>query len=112
MKRRGCRSLNKNMSKPEVIAYLKTNCGWSRGVRAILAKHDILFTEKDIIINPDYRIEMEQVSGQALSPTVIVNGVLLPDISGEELESYMLQNGLVMHSDKTTDVPVNSSCSH
>ena len=99
------------MSKPEVIAYLKTNCGWSRGVRAVLGKHDILFTEKDIIINPDYRIEMEQVSGQPLSPTVIVNGVLLPDISGEELESYMLQNGLVQPSDNTTDVPLNASCS-
>ena len=99
------------MSKPEVIAYLKTSCGWSRGVRAVLGKHDILFTEKDIITNPEYRQEMEQLSGQALSPTVIVNGVLLPDISGEELESYMLQNGLVECSQKTTDVPLNSSCS-
>ena len=99
------------MSKPEVIAYLKTNCGWSKGVRAVLGKHDILFMEKDIIINPHFRLEMEQLSGQPLSPTVIVNGVLLPDISGEELESYMLEKGLVAHSDKITDVPLNSCCS-
>lgn len=99
------------MSKPDVTAYLKTSCGWSKGVRAVLAKHEIPFIEKDIIVNPAHRFEMEQLSGQPLSPCVIVNGVMLPDISGEELESYMLQNGLVGETDRTTDVPLNSSCS-
>lgn len=99
------------MSKPEITAYLKTHCGWSRGVRAVLAKHDLPYTEKDIILNPDYRFEMEQLSGQPLSPCVVVNGVMLADISGEELEAYMLSNNLVGQSDKTTDVPLNSACS-
>ncbi len=99
------------MSKPEITAYLKTHCGWSRGVRAVLAKYEIPFTEKDIIINPDFRFEMEQLSGQPLSPCVIVNGVMLPDISGEELEAYMLSNHLVGESANTTDVPLNSACS-
>lgn len=99
------------MSKPEITAYLKTHCGWSKGVRAVLAKYDIPYTEKDIILNPDYRFEMEQLSGQPLSPCVVVNGVMLPDLSGEELESYMLANGLVGESAKETDVPLNSACS-
>lgn len=99
------------MSKPEITAYLKTHCGWSRGVRAVLAKYDLPYTEKDIIINPDYRFEMEQLSGQPLSPCVVVNGVMLPDISGEELEAYMLNNGVVSPSEKATDVPLNSACS-
>lgn len=99
------------MSKPEITAYLKTHCGWSRGVRAVLAKYDLPYTEKDIIINPDYRFEMEQLSGQPLSPCVVVNGTMLPDISGEELESYMLQNGLVHENGQATDVPLNSACS-
>ena len=102
----------KKMNSPQVTAYLKTTCGWSKGVRAVLEKYDINFVEKDIILNPDFRLEMEQISGQPMSPCVIVNGVLLPDISGEELETYMLQNGLVGISDKTTDVPLNASCSH
>lgn len=99
------------MSKPEITAYLKTHCGWSRGVRAVLAKYDLPYTEKDIILNPDYRFEMEQLSGQPLSPCVVVNGVMLPDISGEELEAYMLNNGVVSPSGKSTDVPLNSACS-
>lgn len=99
------------MSTPEITAYLKTHCGWSRGVRAVLAKYDLAYTEKDIILNPEYRFEMEQLSGQPLSPCVIVNGTMLADISGEELEAYLLGQGLVGGTEKTTDVPLNSACS-
>ena len=99
------------MSKPTITAWLKTSCGWSRGVRAVLAKYDIPFEDKDIIINPAFRWEMEQKSGQPLSPCVEVNGRMLPDISGEELEAYLLQEGLVGNTEKTTTVPLNAACS-
>lgn len=98
------------MAKPEITAYLKTSCGWSNGVRAVLSKYDLPYTEKDIIKNPTLRFEMEQITGQPLSPSVIVNGTVLPDISGEEVEQYLLANGLVGNSDKSTDVPLNAPC--
>ena len=98
------------MEKPQITAYLKTHCGWSRGVRAVLAKYEIPYTEKDIIINPAFRWEMEQRSGQPLSPCVEVNGVMLPDISGEEVEAYLLRENLVQASDVATNVPLNSAC--
>jgi len=98
------------MEKPQITAYLKTHCGWSRGVRAVLAKYDLPYTEKDIIINPAFRWEMEQRSGQPLSPCVEVNGVMLADISGEEVEAYLLKEGLVHPSERETNVPLNSSC--
>ncbi len=99
------------MEKPEITAYLKTHCGWSKGVRAVLAKYDLPYTEKDIIQNPEYRFEMEQVSGQPLSPCVVVNGTMLPDISGEEVEAYLLANSLVGSSEKAVNVPLNAPCS-
>jgi glutaredoxin len=99
------------MENIEITAYLKTHCGWSRGVRAVLAKYNIPYQEKDIIKNPEFRFEMEQLSGQPLSPCVIVNGTMLPDISGEELEGYLLENGLVTSTDKSTDIPLNAPCS-
>ena len=99
------------MSKPEITAYLKTTCGWSNGVRAVLKKYDLPFTEKDIIQNPAFRWEMEQKSGQPLSPCVEVNGTMVADISGEELESWMLQNGVVTANDVPTNVPLNAACS-
>ncbi|PTX93104.1 glutaredoxin [Spartobacteria bacterium LR76] len=98
------------MEKPVITAYLKTFCGWSNGVRAVLSKYDLPYTEKDIIKNPELRFEMEQLSGQPLSPCVVVNDTMLADISGEELEQYLLEKGLVGTSDKTTDVPLNAAC--
>lgn len=99
------------MAKPEITAYVKTSCGWSNGIRAVLAKYELPYTEKDIIKDPNNRFEMEQLSGQPLSPCVIVNGTMLADISGEELEHYFLDNQLVSVSNNDTDVPLNAPCS-
>ena len=99
------------MAEPEITAYVKTSCGWSNGIRAVLAKYDLPYTEKDIIKDPNNRFEMEQLSGQPLSPCVIVNGTMLADISGEELEHYFLDNQLVSVSNNDTDVPLNAPCS-
>ena len=46
------------MEKPQVTAWLKTQCGWSNGVRAVMQKYAIAYTEKDIIKNPAFRWEM------------------------------------------------------
>ena len=99
------------MEKPQITAWLKTTCGWSNGVRAVLRKYDLPYTEKDIIQNLAFRWEMEQKSGQPLSPCVEVNGVMLADISGEEVEQYLLKQGLVHSNDNPVNVPLNSPCS-
>ena len=101
---------NDTTDKPEITAYLKTHCGWSEGVRAIMRKHDLQYEEKDIIANQAFRWEMEQKSGQPLSPCVIVNGEMLADVSGEEVETYMLEKGLIGDTDKEADAPTDSAC--
>jgi len=98
------------MEKPQITAYLKTHCGWSGGVRAVLAKYDLPYAEKDIIQNPAFRWEMETKSGQPLSPCVEINGEMLADVSGEEIEQYLVENGLVKPSDAATGVPTNAPC--
>jgi len=100
------------MQKPEITAYLKTYCGWSAGVRAVLFFYDPAYTEKDIIQNPAFRWEMETKSGQPLSPCVEINGQMLPDVSGEEVEHYLVENKLVEASDAATDVPTNAACAN
>ena len=96
--------------KIQITAYLKTYCGWSEGVRAIMRKYNLAYEEKDIIANPAFRWEMEQKSGQSLSPCVVVNDVMLPDVSGDEVEAYMLENELVAASEKTAAAPTDSAC--
>ena len=98
------------MQTPEITAYLKTYCGWSAGVRAVLAKYNLPYTEKDIIQNPAFRWEMETKSGQPLSPCVEVNGEMLPDVSGDEVEQYLVERNLVQPSREEAGVPTNAPC--
>lgn len=93
-----------------IVAYLKTYCGWSEGVRAIMRKYGLDYEEKDIIKNPAFRWEMEQKSGQPLSPCVEVNGTMLADVSGEEVEAWMIEQGLLQQNDTEADAPTNSAC--
>jgi len=96
--------------QPTITAYLKTYCGWSEGVRAIMRKYQLDYEEKDIIKNPAFRWEMEQKSGQPLSPCIEVDGTMLPDVSGEEFEAWMVENGLLKGSDAEADAPTDSAC--
>jgi len=100
------------MNKPKIIAYLKPSCGWSQGVRAIMHKYELPFEDRDIINDPMQRQEMIERSGQMLSPCVEVNGHMLADISGEEVEAYLLSNGLVQQSDRAAEAPTNQPCAH
>jgi glutaredoxin-related protein len=95
----------------KIRAYLKPHCGWSNGVRAIMRKYHLQFDDLDIINDRGLYAEMVQKSGQPLSPCVEVDGVMLADISGEEVENYLLSNDLVKPTDAETDVPTNAACS-
>lgn len=80
-------------NKPKITAYLKPSCGWSRGVRAVLQKYELPFDDRDIINNPDNYREMVAKSGQPLQPTLEIDGKMLCDVSGDEVEAWLIQNG-------------------
>lgn len=95
-----------------IKAYLKPTCGWSNGVRAILRKYDLPYEDIDVVnVRANYE-EMVRKSGQGLSPCVEIDGVMLADVSGEEVENYMLSNHLVAQNGRATDVATNVGCSH
>ena len=79
-------------------------------MRAVLAKYNLPYTEKDIIQNPAFRWEMETKSGQPLSPCVEINGEMLADVSGEEVERYLIEQKLVQPSDADAGAPINAPC--
>ncbi len=93
-----------------IRCYLKPSCGWSNGVRAIMAKYALTYQDVDIINSPVNYAEMVEKTGQRLSPCVEIDGVMLPDISGAEVEQYLLANGLVVPNDKAPSVPINAPC--
>ena len=100
------------MEKPKIIAYLKPSCGWSMGVRAIMNKYDLPFEDRDIINDQVQRAEMMEKSGQPLSPCVEVAGTMLADVSGEEVEAYLLANNLVSPNARQPEAPIDQPCAH
>ena len=80
---------------PQIIAWLKPVCGWSNGIRAVFDKYGLEYQDRDIINNPDIYAEMVQKSGQPLSPCVEVDGQMLADVSGEEVEAWLVDNKVV-----------------
>jgi monothiol glutaredoxin len=101
----------------KIRAYLKPRCGWSNGVRAIMRKYGLAYEDIDIIGNRENHAAMVQKSGQPLSPCVEIDGVMLADVSGEEVENYLLSNDLVKPDNSgaaataTAGVPLNAGCS-
>jgi monothiol glutaredoxin len=98
------------MNEPKIIAYLKPTCGWSQGVRSIMRKYDLPYEDRNIISDPAQRQEMIEKSGQMFSPCVEINGRLLADVSGDEVESYLLANGLVQPTGRAADMLTNQPC--
>ena len=83
------------MPEPTITAYLKPSCGWSGGVRAVFQKYGLAYEDKDIINNPANYQEMVMKSGQPLQPCVEIDGKMLADVSGDEVEAYLLREGIV-----------------
>ena len=95
----------------KIKAYLKPQCGWSMGVRAIMDKYSLEYEDLDIINNQAIYTEMVEKSSQPLSPCVEVDGIMLADVSGEEVENYLLSNKLVNANSNEASVPTNAPCS-
>ncbi|MDC4205578.1 MAG: glutaredoxin [Candidatus Manganitrophus sp.] len=68
-----------------IAIYKKTGCPWAAAVAAFLKAQDIPFEERDITRNPDFKREVEEKSGQSKSPTLIIDGEVLPDASVEQV---------------------------
>jgi monothiol glutaredoxin len=45
-----------------------------------------------------------------LSPCVEINGQMLADISGEEVEAWMLANSVVQPNDLEPEAPIDRAC--
>ena len=100
-------SLNTN---PKIVAWMKPSCGWSNGVRAVFGKYGLEYEDKDIINIPENYYEMVVKTGQQFQPSMEIDGVILADISGEEVEEYLIAKGYVSGSDAATDVPIDAPC--
>lgn len=92
----------------KIRAYLKPRCCWSRGVRAILRKYGLEFEVIDVSDGGTGYDEMVLKSGQSIPPCVEIDGIMLADVSGEEIENYLLANDLIKPNDARMEAPAGA----
>ena len=100
----------KKAESPTIVAWMKPICGWSNGVRAVFQKYGLAYDDRDIINNAAHFAEMVQRTGQTMQPSVAVDEHVLSDVSGEEVEAWLIAHGYVEASDEATDVPLDRAC--
>ena len=62
----------------KIILYRKSGCPWSAAVIGFLNELNIPFEIRNVTANPAYATEVEVRSGQCKSPTLDIDGVILP----------------------------------
>ena len=71
--------------------FIKPYCGWCHKASRWLDDHDVEYETVDVIADDAAFEEMVKLSGQDLSPVLVVNGQVLADFGPEELEKFWSQ---------------------
>ena len=79
-------------------------------MRSVLRKHGLEWEEKDVVNNSAHHAEMIERSGQMMQPCVEINGHMLADVSGDEVEAWMLANNVVEPTNAEADAPTDQPC--
>ena len=96
----------------KIRTWIKPTCCWSKGVLFVLDKYNLNYEVFDILSDPDRYAEMTSLTGQSLAPCVEVNGVMLSDIGGEEVEEYLISNSLIDPKEANTQEAIPKKCDH
>ena len=96
----------------QVTIYSTPTCHFCNLAKEFFTENNVPYTEHNVAADIEKRQEMIEKSGQMLSPCVEINGEMLADISGDEVEAYLISQKLVTPNDRGAGAPTNSGCAH
>ncbi|MGN6731762.1 MAG: glutaredoxin family protein [Candidatus Binatia bacterium] len=80
----------------KITVYRKSGCPWSAAVMGFLNELNIPYEIKNVTTNPAYGKELESATGQCMSPTLDIDGTILPDASVEDVAKALEGKGIVI----------------
>jgi glutaredoxin len=80
----------------KIALYRKSGCPWSAAVMGFLNELNIPYEIKNVTTNPVYAKEVEAISGQGKSPTLNIDGRILPDASVEDVAKALEERGIII----------------
>lgn len=78
-----------------VVLYTKTGCPWCRDALAFLRDKKVAFEEREVLANPVFFEELKTKSGQNKTPTLDVDGEILPDTDAQAIEKFLKQQDII-----------------
>ncbi|MBN1404274.1 MAG: glutaredoxin [Opitutales bacterium] len=79
----------------KITAYISPDCPWSGSVVLVLEKYGLDFEIRNVAEDSQAMEDMRRLSKQAHTPCVVIDGAMLPDTTGQEVEDYLLSRQLV-----------------
>lgn len=80
----------------KITLYRKSGCPWSAAVMGFLNELNIPYEIRNVTTNPAYAKEVEAAAGQCMSPTLDIDGTILPDASVEDVAKALEKRGIVV----------------
>jgi glutaredoxin len=80
----------------KITLYRRSGCPWSAAVIGFLNELNIPYKIKNVTTNPVYLKEVEAASGQSKSPTLNIDGRIVPDASVEDVAKVLQAAGIVI----------------
>lgn len=75
--------------------YVKTWCPWCVRAKALLDAEGYRYQEIDVEANREDYATMTRLSGQRLTPTLVVGDKVLPDFGPQELREFLAHHCIV-----------------
>ena len=82
---------------------MKPFCSWTSGVLSVLKKHQIRFNLIDVSSDIDAYREMVEKTSQHMTPCVCINGHMLVDVGGSEVEEWLVNSSFMPQGEKEHD---------
>ena len=83
------------MDHPDWILYVKTRCPWCVEAMAYLREHGYEFEEIDVLQDGAAYKEMQKISGQRYTPTLVIGELMLADFDVDQLEDFLSEHALL-----------------
>ncbi len=80
----------------KITLYRKSGCPWSAAVMGFLNELNISYDIRNTTANPSYAREVEAISGQSKSPTLDIDGSILPDATVEDVAKILKERGIII----------------
>ena len=78
-----------------MILYVKAGCPWCRLAEEYLNKRGYKYERTDVRVDPAAIAELERISGQSNTPTLVIGDLVLPDFELDELEDFLKQHNIL-----------------